>query len=100
MISLHVLGPQMLSAKTFPVKPGQIMREQKHKQGNVQEVETLAERNQRTKCPIVFLILSDSLILFSTDQIRSFIAANFLITHNKHNNYSEISIDYHKLNKN
>lgn len=54
MISFHVLEPQMLSAKTFPVKLGQIMREQKHKQGTEQEVETLAERNQRTKCPIVF----------------------------------------------
>lgn len=54
MISLHVLEPQMLSAKTFPVKPGRIMRGQKHKQSTEQEVETLAERNQRTKCPIVF----------------------------------------------
>lgn len=54
MISFHVLEPQMLSVKTFPVKPGQIMSGQKHKQSTEQEVETLAERNRRTKCPIVF----------------------------------------------
>lgn len=65
MISLHVLEPQMLSAKTFPVKVGQIMRGQKHKQSTEQEVETLAERNQRTKCPIVsryYLILLPYLV--------------------------------------